>query len=143
MPSKLKEVLRAHLEHGEQRLRDQQRQLAQQRRMSKVHENVMSEEEKKKRRKKLKVRGEVGRSLPSEPGGGGACPVSQGEGGRCPSKPERGGGAYPVSRTLFPPQKQMSLQEPREPEAYPTTTSLPRQQTIGEHPLRQSTTVSQ
>ena len=32
----------------------------------------------------------------------------------------------------LPLQKQLSLQEAEEPQSYPTTTSLPRQHTIGE-----------
>ena len=55
MPSKLKEVLKGHIEPAEQRLREQQRKVSQFRRLTKAHENLMSEEEKKKRRKKMKV----------------------------------------------------------------------------------------
>ena len=55
VPSKLKEVLKGHIEQAEQRLREQQRKVSQFRRLTKAHENLMSEEEKKKRRKKMKV----------------------------------------------------------------------------------------
>ena len=56
MPSKLREVLRGHLERMEQRLLTNQKKLAQHRRISKAQENVLSEDEKKKRRKLRKVR---------------------------------------------------------------------------------------
>ena len=55
VPSKLKEVIKGHIEQAEQRLREQQRKVSQFRRLTKAHENLMSEEEKKKRRKKMKV----------------------------------------------------------------------------------------
>jgi PX domain-containing protein kinase-like protein len=54
VPGKLKEVLRGHVEMAEMRLHDQQRRLAQQRRLSRAQDSVMSEDEKKKRKKKLK-----------------------------------------------------------------------------------------
>ena len=56
VPSKLKEVLRAHLDKMESRLLSEQKRLAQHRRISKAQESVMSEDEKKKRRKLRKVR---------------------------------------------------------------------------------------
>jgi len=61
VPSRLKEVLQAHLDKMEQRLLNDQKRLAQFRRVSKAQENVLSEEEKKKKRKLRKVRpgGEV------------------------------------------------------------------------------------
>ena len=55
VPSKLKEVLKGHVEKAEMRLHDQQRRLAQKRRLSRAQDSVMSEDEKKKRKKKLKV----------------------------------------------------------------------------------------
>ena len=55
VPSKLKEVIKGHIDQAEQRLREQQRKVSQFRRLTKAHENLMSEEEKKKRRKKMKV----------------------------------------------------------------------------------------
>ncbi|CAI8044212.1 PX domain-containing protein kinase-like protein [Geodia barretti] len=54
VPSKLKEVLKGHVEKAEMRLHDQQRRLAQKRRLSRAQDSVMSEDEKKKRKKKLK-----------------------------------------------------------------------------------------
>ena len=53
--SKLKEVIRRHCENSELRLREEQKKLAQQRRVSKAQESIMSEDEKKKRRKMRKV----------------------------------------------------------------------------------------
>lgn len=53
--SKLKEVIRRHNENSELRLREEQKRLAQQRRVSKAQESIMSEDEKKKRRKMRKV----------------------------------------------------------------------------------------
>ena len=53
--SKLKEVIRRHCEHCEVRLREEQKKIAQQRRVSKAQESIMSEDEKKKRRKMRKV----------------------------------------------------------------------------------------
>lgn len=55
VPSKLKEVLKGHIEKAEMRLHEQQRRLAQQKRLSRAQDSVMSEDEKKKRKKKLKV----------------------------------------------------------------------------------------
>ena len=55
VPSKLKEVLHSHLDKMEQRLLNDQKRLAQHRRLSKAQENVLSEDEKKKRRKLRKV----------------------------------------------------------------------------------------
>ena len=55
--SKLKEVIRRHCENCELRLREEQKKLAQQRRVSKAQESIMSEDEKKKRRKMRKVSG--------------------------------------------------------------------------------------
>ena len=55
MPSKLKEVLKGYTGQVEQRLHEYQKKASQFRRLSKAHENLMSEEEKKKRRKKMKV----------------------------------------------------------------------------------------
>ena len=102
VPSKLKEVIKGHIEQAEQRLREQQRKVSQFRRLTKAHENLMSEEEKKKRRKKMKV------GLSLHP--------------------------WCASLVLFIlyQQKQMSMQETSESAAYPTTTSLPRQQTVGQ-----------
>lgn len=56
VPSKVKEVLSAHLDSAEQRLLSEQKKVAQYQRFSKVQENLMSEEEKKKRRKLRKVK---------------------------------------------------------------------------------------
>ena len=53
--SKLKEVIRRHCEHCELRLREEQKKIAQQRRVFKAQESIMSEDEKKKRRKMRKV----------------------------------------------------------------------------------------
>ena len=53
--SKLKEVLKSHREKAELCLHEQQRKLAQQRRMSRAQDTVMSDEQKKMRKKKLKV----------------------------------------------------------------------------------------
>lgn len=55
VPSKLREVLKVHLEKAEQRLFAEQKKVAQYQRISKVHENLMSEDEKKKRKKLRKV----------------------------------------------------------------------------------------
>ena len=60
MPSKLKEVLKAHIEKAELRLHDNQRKLVQQKRLTRAQDSVMSEDEKKKRKKKLKVVVEMG-----------------------------------------------------------------------------------
>ena len=43
------------MERAEQRFHEQQRKVAQVRRVSKAHESLMSEDEKKKRRKKMKA----------------------------------------------------------------------------------------
>ena len=55
VPSKLKEVIKSHLEKAELRLFSEQKKAAQYRRLSKAHENLMSEEEKKKRKKMRRV----------------------------------------------------------------------------------------
>ena len=55
VPSKLKEVLKVHLEKTELRLFNEQKRVAQFQRLSKAKESVMSEEEKVKRRKLRKV----------------------------------------------------------------------------------------
>ena len=57
--SKLKEVIKRHCENSELRLREEQKKLAQQRRVSKAQESIMSEDEKKKRRKMRKVSGQI------------------------------------------------------------------------------------
>ena len=59
VPSRLKEVLKAHIEKAELRLHEQQRRLAHQRRVSRAHDSLMSEDQKKIRKKKLKVRENV------------------------------------------------------------------------------------
>lgn len=56
VPSKLKEVLKAHLDKAEQRLFNEQKKVAQYQRLSKAQQNLMSEDEKKKRRKLRMVR---------------------------------------------------------------------------------------
>ena len=53
--SKLKEVIRRHCENSELRLKEEQKKLAQFRRVSKAQESIMSEDERKKRRKMRKV----------------------------------------------------------------------------------------
>ena len=55
VPSKLKNVLKTHLETAEMKLHDQQRRLAHQRRVSRAQDSLMSEDQKKMRKKKLKV----------------------------------------------------------------------------------------
>lgn len=56
VPSKLKDVLKAHLDKAELRLFNEQKKVAQYQRLSKAHENLMSDDEKKKRRKLRKVK---------------------------------------------------------------------------------------
>lgn len=54
MPTRLKEVVRSIREKVDIRLQEDQRKIAQSRRMSRAQESMMSEEEIKKRRKKIR-----------------------------------------------------------------------------------------